>query len=110
MARTESDPRAFVAGPGGEVAGTEPSSLRALCFGVQKGPFHVQLAIRIDRDTAGRGFPDTFEHFDIVDDQAILARREKDMTGDREIDVVSIYHEGRLVRREIADPALLPAL
>lgn len=69
-----------------------------------------ELAIRIDRDTAGRGFPDTFEYFDIVDDQAVLARREKDMTGDREIDVVSIYHEGRLVRREIADPALLPAL
>lgn len=67
-----------------------------------------ELATRIDSDTKQRGFPDTFEHFEIVNGQAVLVRREQDMTGNREIDIVSIYQQGKLVRREIADPALLP--
>jgi hypothetical protein len=30
------------------------------------------------------------------------------VNGDGDVDIVSIYVQGKLVRREIADPALLP--
>jgi hypothetical protein len=34
--------------------------------------------------------------------------REEDVTGDGKIDITSIYENGKLVRREIADPSLVP--
>ena len=68
----------------------------------------LELPIRIERDSKGRGFADTFEHFSAVDGKAVLVRREEDMNGDGKIDVVSLYENGKLVRREISDPALLP--
>ena len=69
-----------------------------------------EIPARIDRDTRGRGVADTFEYFDAVDGRAILARRDEDVNGDGKVDIVSIYVEGKLVRREIADPALLPGV
>jgi len=62
----------------------------------------------IDQDRAGRGFADTFAFFQIQDGKAVLVRRERDLNGDGQIDVVSFYLDGRLWRRQIADPDLLP--
>ena len=42
------------------------------------------------------------------DGRAVLARREEDKNGDGEMDIKSIYENGRLVRREISDPSLVP--
>jgi len=63
------------------------------------------IVVRVERDTRGRGWPDTFESFDTVAGEPILSRREEDVNGDRHVDVVSVYRQGRLVRREILDPA-----
>jgi len=38
----------------------------------------------------------------------VLARREEDRNGDGTPDITSIYENGKLVRREISDPALVP--
>jgi hypothetical protein len=38
----------------------------------------------------------------------VLAQREEDKNGDGKIDVTSVYENGKLVRREIADPNLTP--
>jgi len=38
----------------------------------------------------------------------VLVKREEDLNGDGKIDVTSIYQNGKLVKREIADPALTP--
>ena len=38
----------------------------------------------------------------------MIARREEDVNGDGVADVKSIYEDGKLVRREISDPALVP--
>ena len=62
----------------------------------------------IDQDRAGRGFADTFAFFQIRGEKAVLVRRERDLDGDGRIDVVSFYVDGRLWRRQIADPDLLP--
>ena len=70
----------------------------------------LELTLRIERDTMDRGFPDEFEYFDTTGGEAVLIRRERDVNGDRKIDIVSIYEKGRLVRREIADPSLLPGV
>jgi hypothetical protein len=63
---------------------------------------------QIEHDRAGRGFADTFEYFAIQDGRTLLVRRERDINGDGEVDVVSFYAGGRLVRRQIADPDLSP--
>jgi hypothetical protein len=74
-------------------------------FGTSSG---LELPTRIEQDSKGRGFADTFEHFRAVDGKAVLTKREEDVNGDAKIDVVSLYENGKLVRREISDPALLP--
>ena len=38
----------------------------------------------------------------------VIAKREEDKNGDGNIDVVSIYKNGKLVRREISDPTMVP--
>ena len=68
----------------------------------------LELPARLELDTKGSGTPDTFEHFEITAGQAVLIRREEDLNGDGQINIVSLYQQGKLVRREIADPALLP--
>ena len=40
--------------------------------------------------------------------EAVLAKREEDRNGDGTPDITSIYRNGKLVRREISDPALVP--
>lgn len=68
----------------------------------------VELVTRIERDKQGRGRPDVFETFVPHGDEAQLARREEDVDGDGEADIVSIYRDGKLVRRELASPDLRP--
>ena len=68
---------------------------------VQSG---VEAVARIERDRSGRGFADTFETFVQRDGKALILRREEDINGDGEIDVVSFYKDGKLRRRQIRDP------
>jgi hypothetical protein len=68
----------------------------------------VELVSRIERDRKGRGFADTFEIFEAVKGRAVLSRREEDLNGDGEVDVTSFYRDGKLIRREILDPDLVP--
>ena len=49
-----------------------------------------------------------FETFIADGDKAQLARREEDVDGDGQADIISIYRDGRLVRRELASPDLRP--
>jgi len=63
---------------------------------------------RIERDSRGEGFADTFEIFETKNGKAILVRRDQDLDGDGEIDVVSFYVGGRLERRQIRDASLVP--
>ena len=65
-----------------------------------------EVVARIERDKRGRGFADTFDTFEPRDGKAILAKREEDVNGDRKIDIVSIYRDGKLIRRELSDPSL----
>jgi len=67
-----------------------------------------ETVIRIEVDNQGRGFADTFESFEALDGKAVIARREEDMDGDGEVDLVSIYRRGKLVRREILKPEVVP--
>ncbi len=64
--------------------------------------------VRIERDARGRGRADTFETFEIRDGDAVLSRREEDLNGDGRIDILSVYENGKLVRREILDPTQVP--
>ncbi|MCZ6783457.1 MAG: hypothetical protein O7G30_09120, partial [Proteobacteria bacterium] len=68
----------------------------------------VELVSRIERDKKGRGFADTFETFGAQDGVAVLLKREEDVNGDGEVDIISHYENGKLVRREIANPDLVP--
>ena len=63
---------------------------------------------QIERDTTGGGFADTFEIFEHQGGKTVLLRREQDLNGDGEIDVVSFYVGGKLKRRQIRDADLLP--
>ena len=63
---------------------------------------------QIERDMQGGGFADTFEIFESQKGRSMLVRREQDLNGDGEIDVVSFYVDGKLVRRQIRDPDLIP--
>ena len=67
-----------------------------------------EVIARIERDTNADGVPDVFEVFSAKDGVPVLARREEDKNGDGSIDVTSIYENGKLVRREISDPTLVP--
>ncbi len=68
----------------------------------------VELVSRIERDSKYRGKPDVFETYETDGEQSVLVMREEDVTGDGKIDITSIYENGKLVRREIADPSLVP--
>ena len=65
------------------------------------------MVARIEHDKRGDGAVTMAETFDTTTGQAVLSRRDEDVNGDGEVDVVSIYEEGKLVRREISDPALV---
>jgi len=67
-----------------------------------------ELVWRVERDTSGDGKIDLSEFFDTETGEPVIARREEDKNGDGEADVVSIYRNGKLVRREINDPDLVP--
>lgn len=66
-----------------------------------------ETVVHIETDKSGRGFADTFESFEANAGKAVLARREEDLDGDGEIDIVSIYKLGKLVRREILKPEVV---
>jgi len=63
---------------------------------------------QIERDVRGGGVADTFEIFESQNGRSVLVRREQDLNGDGEIDVVSFYLDGKLVRRQIRDSDLIP--
>lgn len=66
-----------------------------------------EVVTRIEHDKRGDGAVTMVEVFDTATGQAVIARRDEDVNGDGEVDVVSIYEKGKLVRREISDPALV---
>ena len=72
-------------------------------FTAGQGP---ELALRIERDTKGRGAPDVVEFFETGTGSAIIGRREEDVDGDGDVDIISVFDGGKLVRREIYDPAV----
>ncbi len=57
------------------------------------------------RDSDGDGSLDTFDRLDAA---GRVALREEDVDGDGAIDVRSVYEAGRLIRRELSRPGLLP--
>jgi tetratricopeptide (TPR) repeat protein len=57
------------------------------------------------RDTNGDGRLDTFDR---LDSAGRVAARDEDVDGDGAIDVRSVYEAGRLIRRELSRPELLP--
>jgi hypothetical protein len=67
-----------------------------------------EIPALIERDTNGDGRPDVFEKYDTSSGTAVLTRREEDKNGDGQIDITSIYEKGKLVKREINDPSLVP--
>ena len=67
-----------------------------------------EVVARIERDTKGKGKPDTFETFAQQNGKTVIVKREEDTNGDGKIDVTSYFENGKLVRREVADPALVP--
>ena len=67
-----------------------------------------EIIARIERDKEGTGTPNVFETYEPADGKPQLARREEDVNGDGQIDIISVYENGRLVRREVSDPALMP--
>jgi hypothetical protein len=73
-----------------------------------RGASGAEVIVRIERDTQGRDKPDVFETFQAVDGKPVLSKREEDVNGDGKIDVTSIYQHGKLIRRQISDPSLVP--
>ncbi len=67
-----------------------------------------EFVARIERDKNGNGTRDLFETYAFDGKQAVLAKREEDSNGDDKIDITSFYEKGKLVRREVADPSLVP--
>jgi hypothetical protein len=57
------------------------------------------------RDSDGDGSLDIFDRLDAA---GRVALREEDVDGDGAIDVRSVYEAGRLIRRELSRPELLP--
>jgi tetratricopeptide (TPR) repeat protein len=57
------------------------------------------------RDSDGDGRLDTFDR---LDPEGRVALREEDVDGDGAIDVRSVYEAGRLIRRELSRPELVP--
>jgi hypothetical protein len=67
-----------------------------------------EVVVRIEKDSGGHGKADTFETYAQKDGKTVIERREEDKNGDGVIDVTSIYEDGKLKRREVSDPALVP--
>ena len=62
----------------------------------------------VERDKNASGSPNVFETYEPSDGKPQLVRREEDVNGDGSIDIISVYENGRLVSREVSDPALMP--
>jgi tetratricopeptide (TPR) repeat protein len=71
--------------------------------------FHYDRGVLLagDEDVNGDGVLDRFERFD---PDGSTASRDEDLDGDGRVDVRSEFTGGKLVRREILNPALLEAL
>ncbi len=67
-----------------------------------------EVVVSIHRDSRDQGDPNVFETYETSGGETRLSRREEDINGDGNIDVVSIYKNGKLVRRAISDEALAP--
>ena len=68
-----------------------------------------EIVSEVRRDTEDEDTkPDVIETFSAKDGKAILSRREEDVDGDGEVDITSIYENGKLQKREISDPSLVP--
>ena len=79
------------------------ASAQVAFFTAGEGP---ELALRIERHTKGRGEPDVVEFFETGTGSAVIGRREEDVDGDGDVDIISVFDGGKLVRREIYDPAV----
>lgn len=67
-----------------------------------------EFVARIERDQSGDGKRDFFEIYAFDGKQSLLSKREEDTNGDGGIDITSFYEKGKLVRREVTDPSLVP--
>lgn len=67
-----------------------------------------EVISHIERDSRDQGTPNILEVYETQGESTHLARKEEDMDGDGNPDVVSTYDEGRLVQRAISDEALSP--
>jgi hypothetical protein len=67
-----------------------------------------ELVARIEKDSDGSGKPDVFETYAVLNGEPVLTKREEDKNQDGTIDITSIYKNGKLVKREISDPSLVP--
>jgi hypothetical protein len=67
----------------------------------------LELPAVVKRDSDGSGKIDTIDRFETSSGKPILAKREEDTNGDGTIDVTSTYRNGKLYRRELADPTLI---
>jgi hypothetical protein len=68
----------------------------------------AEVVVRVERDTKGDGKPDVFEDFEQQGGKTVLTRREEDLNQDGNADVISTYEKGKLLKREINDPSLMP--
>jgi len=66
-----------------------------------------ELPAVIKRDSDGSGKIDIIDQFEISSGKPVLSKREEDANGDGAIDVTSTYRNGKLYRRELADPTLI---
>ena len=65
----------------------------------------IPVVTRVERDTRGTGKPDTFETFTQQNGSRVIVKREVDTDGDGQIDEVSVFQNGELVRRGPAAPS-----
>jgi hypothetical protein len=66
-----------------------------------------ELPATIKLDSDGSGKIDIINRFETSSGKPVLAKREEDTNEDGTIDVTSTYRNGKLYRRELADPALV---
>jgi len=74
-------------------------------YGTRAG---TEFVTRVERDKRGQGTANVVETFIASGDGSQLDRREEDVDGDGKTDIVSIFRDGKLVRRELASPDLRP--
>jgi hypothetical protein len=68
-----------------------------------------EIVAEVARDTDDEDDePDVIEIYSAKDGKAMLSRREQDVNGDGHADITSIYENGKLQKREISDPSLVP--